>query len=377
MAAKKKTTAADLIGSADGRTDKLALNRLKNEISFLKKENKDLIEALEDSNARTELLASLDTNDKPVTIKRREKKSRQREATAFIMCSDWHVGEEVRRETTNGYNEFNPAIARHRVEKLAEGASWLVNFHRNEDNKPNGQRFYIRDVVINLIGDMITGWLHQDQRVTNTLLPTPEVLEAYDLIKYMIDYILQEVQPESLTITGNFGNHARMTMKTLHSAQAETSLEWLIYQFLRRQYADDKRVKFAICGGKLLRLDCYDTTVRISHGDDIGYGGGIGGVTIPINKAIKAWNQTWHADLDLMGHWHQYVSLPYLNINSSLIGYSPYGIKIKAPYEPPTQSFFLVEPFKGKRADNRIWVQSSNELEQAKRALERNKLRVR
>lgn len=377
MASKKKNVdAASLINDAAGRSERLAQQRLKNEIAYLRKDNKELAEALKNSEARAELFASLEAT-KPIKIKRRETKSRQREATAWIMCSDWHVGEEVRAETTNGYNQFNPDICRKRVEKLAEGAAWLVDMHRNEENKPKGKRFYIRDVVLSLIGDMVTGWLHMDQIATNTKLPMPEALFAFDLIKYLIDYILKEVNPERLVITGNYGNHARLTMKTLHSAQAETSIEWLIYQFLARQYADDPRVHFVIAGGKLNRLDVYDTTVRISHGDDIGYGGGIGGVTIPINKAIKQWNQAWHADIDLMGHWHQYISLPYLVINSSLIGYSPYSIKIKGSYEPPTQSFFLIEPYKGKRADNRIYLQSSQELENAKRTLEKNVLRIR
>lgn len=351
---EEKNNADRLIEEAETRPDRLEIHRLRTENTALKRAQRELLDRLHNIEARADLWGELEAYGPPKPIKRYEKTSRLKEATAFLLCSDWHVGETVNNAMVNERNQYNPKVARNRVSKLAEGVEWLINMHRGGEHE---DKFMIRDVVVALLGDMITGWLHQDQRTTNSLMPTPEVLETFDLIAGLLDHILENVQPERLIVTGNYGNHGRMTMKTLHNAQAETSFEWLIYQFLARRYQDDPRVSFNLCAGKLLYLPVYDFMVRMSHGDDIGYGGGIGGVTIPINKAIRAWNTMKHADIDVMGHWHQYVCLPNLVINSSLIGYSPYSIKIKAPYEPPTQAFFLVEPGRGKRADNRIWVE--------------------
>lgn len=352
---KPPLSADSLIDSASSRPERLKQSALSNDLAAAKKEVRELTEALHAKEAQLEIFSALDAMGPPSVIERRERTSGLREATAFVMASDWHVGERVRQETVNGRNEFNVDVARRRIAKMAQGVEWLVA--KNRDSGPGNTRYQIRDVVLCLLGDIITGWLHQDQQVTNTLLPIPEVLEAFDLVASLIDYILEHVQPETLTITGNYGNHGRTTKKTLNNAQAECNLEFLIYNFLVRRYEGDPRVRFDLCAGKLLYLDVYDFTVRMSHGDDCNYGGGIGGITIPINKAVFSWNTQRHADIDLMGHWHQYTSLPSLVVNGSVIGYSPYSIRIRAPFEAPTQSFFLIEPGRGKRADDRIFLE--------------------
>jgi hypothetical protein len=151
-----------------------------------------------------------------------------------------------------------------------------------------------------------------------------------------------------------------MTERTVHNAVAESSLEFIMYHSLKRRYEKltrDERIEFHIAAGKLLYVPVYDRVIRFSHGDDITSGGGVGGITIPINKAISNWNTGRHADIDCMGHWHQYVNLPYLSVNNCLIGYSPFGIKIRAPYSPASQNFFVIDAEHGKRYETPIWVE--------------------
>lgn len=346
-----KRSAADLLAEASAAPDRLAVHRAKAELAAIRAENEALLDRLHLAELRADLAASL-REQRPLPIVRRERRSRQHEATAVVLCSDWHVGEEVRPALLNNRNAFDAATARRRVTKLAEGVEWLIRLHRE-----GSASFKIRDLVVCLAGDMVTGWLHQDQVATNTLLPMPEVLLAYDLMGGLLDALLRDVQPEHLRVVCNYGNHARTTYRTLHSAQAETSLEFLAYSLLSRRFAADKRVRFDLCAGKLQYTDIYEFVMRSSHGDDVGYQGGIGGITIPIYKAVRSWNTHQHADIDVMGHWHQYISLPSLVVNGSLIGANAYSLAIKAPYEPPAQAFFLVEPGRGKRADNRVWLE--------------------
>ena len=73
------------------------------------------------------------------------------------------------------------------------------------------------------------------------------------------------------------------------------------------------------------------------------YGGGVGGIYIPVNKAINDWNKTVRdVDLDVFGHFHQYIDAGNFVCNGSLIGYNAYAVAIKASFEPPQQAFFLV-----------------------------------
>ncbi len=88
-------------------------------------------------------------------------------------------------------------------------------------------------------------------------------------------------------------------------------------------------------------LDVYGFPIRIHHGHKVRYMGGSGGLTIPLNKAIQAWNRARQAHLDIVFHWHQLLNTGKAIVNGSLIGYSGFCIDIKAEYEPPRQKFFL------------------------------------
>jgi hypothetical protein len=90
-------------------------------------------------------------------------------------------------------------------------------------------------------------------------------------------------------------------------------------------------------------LDVFGVRLRFHHGDGIKYGGGVGGITIPVNKAIAQWNRAHYADLDIVGHYHQFFDGGNFIANGSVIGWSPYSLWIKASFEPPQQAFFLLD----------------------------------
>jgi hypothetical protein len=86
------------------------------------------------------------------------------------------------------------------------------------------------------------------------------------------------------------------------------------------------------------------------------YQGGIGGLTVPLNKAVIGWNNARYADVTCGGHWHQYLPLPNAVVNGSLIGYNPYAEWIRASPEKPQQASFVVDKKHGKCLDAPIWV---------------------
>ena len=144
-----------------------------------------------------------------------------------------------------------------------------------------------------------------------------------------------------IVVPCNYGNHGRTTRKPRHSTGARNSYEWMLYHVLAKSLKG--KACFEVSDGYHLLLDCYGKTVRFHHGDGLQYQGGIGGLTIPVEKAIAAWNKGIRADLDVFGHWHQSQQNPKWICNGSLIGYNAYSVAIKAPYEPPSQTFFLMD----------------------------------
>jgi hypothetical protein len=72
------------------------------------------------------------------------------------------------------------------------------------------------------------------------------------------------------------------------------------------------------------------------------FGGGVGGITIPIRKKLAAWNSAIRADLTVMGHFHQLMDGGDFVVNGSLIGYNEFAQAIGASPEEARQAFFLV-----------------------------------
>src|SRR5208282_6842766 len=82
--------------------------------------------------------------------------------------------------------------------------------------------------------------------------------------------------------------------------------------------------------------------IRFHHGHAIKYQGGVGGITISVNKAINSWNRNRNVKLDIFGHFHQFFDGGNFICNGSLVGYNAYAVAIKAAYERPSQTFLLV-----------------------------------
>jgi len=104
-------------------------------------------------------------------------------------------------------------------------------------------------------------------------------------------------------------------------------------------------------------IDLYGKyLLRFHHGEKILYRGGIGGVTIPANKAVGQWNKIKHAYLDLFGHFHYSHDFSSFMVNGSLIGYNAYAMQNKFDPERPLQMFFCIEREKGKTFTGPIFL---------------------
>lgn len=335
----------------------LDLQRTRAELAETKRRLADALEALHHADKRAGVTVELGAAPEPRPILRREVASGMREATAVVLASDWHLEEMVDPRAIEGRNAYSPEIARARAERMTEGVLWLLAMHR--------ERFAVRDLVLWLGGDLISGYLHDELEETNELTPIEATLFAHDVIGGMIRTLLDRGDLERLIIPCNVGNHGRTTKKTRAKTRVQNSYEYLIYRHLEGVFRDEPRAQFTIAGGAHTYLRCYDRTIRFHHGDDVSYGGGIGGITIPINKAIASWQKFRHADLTCIGHFHQLLHGGDFVVNGSLVGYNEFALRIKAPYEAPQQAFFLMDSRRGRCCATPLWVDDESESRRA------------
>lgn len=168
---------------------------------------------------------------------------------------------------------------------------------------------------------------------------------AQELLQSGIQFLLNNSELK-LTVVCVCGNHGRITAQTHISTEQGNSLEYMMYHSLKSRFIDP-RVTFVIGDGYHTYLPIYDKVIRFHHGHAIRYGGGVGGITIPVNKAIAQWNKAHWAHRDVFGHYHTLMSMSNFCANGSLIGYNAFALSIKADFERPQQAFFLVDKARG------------------------------
>lgn len=260
------------------------------------------------------------------------------EAVAFAVLSDWHVEETIEPHTVNGLNEYNLEIASERIDKVFSGILRLTEIQRHGVD--------IDTLVLGFLGDHMSGFLHEELAEENALSPMETVLWLKNKIAAGINLVRREGNFKRIIIPTCYGNHSRTTKKPRHGSGAKHSYEWLLYSVLSQEITDG--VEWKVGNSYFNFLNVYDQTIRLHHGDDLKYQGGVGGLTIPVEKAIAQWNKAKRADIDIFGHWHQFQTARHWVCNSSLIGYNAYALAIKASFEVPSQTYFLMDKDRGR-----------------------------
>lgn len=337
--------------------DPVQEGRNRREATDLRAENKRLAEAVAGLEDRLEQFTRARELAKQLPPIKGARKGRvlstdRREATAVALASDWHVGEKVDPSRVMGLNEFTPEIARLRARRYFEAVEWLITKERKYAD--------IQNLVLALMGDFLSGYIHAELVESNFMSPIEEVRFTKALLIEGIDFLLRALPDLVIRIPCNFGNHDRTTDKTRIATASRNSYTWGLYHDLADWYRGNERVLFQIADGHHLVTEIYDLRLHTHHGDSVRSAGGIGGVTVPLNRAVVQWAAKYNSHISCVGHFHQYLSAERLVMNGSLIGYSTYADWLPgAAPEPAQQAFFLVDRKRGKTAAYKLWVQEA------------------
>jgi len=259
------------------------------------------------------------------------------ESAAVIVWSDHHCEEEVLPAQVGNKNEYNLDINSNRFTNLLYGS---LAWYKIESAKTT-----IKTIVLGLLGDFISGSIHEDLAESNLLAPVDAIYRAQGQLISGIRFLLQNTPDDvEIIVVCHSGNHGRMTKRQRIATEAGNSLENYMYYSIRDFFKTEKRVKFIVATGyhSFVRFFEGRYEIRFHHGHMINYQGGVGGITIPVNKAIAQWNKAHAVNLDVFGHFHTKFDGGNFIANGSLIGYNAFAVSIKASYEKPSQTFFLV-----------------------------------
>lgn len=271
----------------------------------------------------------------------------KREATAYAILSDLHIETLVKPTDTPTGNCFNLAIADYRLKRFFKAVKW--------SNEQHGA-FNVRNLVLGIIGDLITNYLHPENVETAQLGPLAATFWIRDRLIAGIELLLTS-DLERIDILCLDGNHGRTTKYMQTSATAhDHGLERVVYDSIAQRYANNPRVNVYAPESTHLYHKVYNYTLHMHHGHEVKYGGGVGGISIPLLKAVSQWDRARKADYTFIGHWHQYLDLGHVVVNGSLIGYDGYAHMVKATPELPQQAYGLIDSKRGKCWTTALWV---------------------
>ena len=296
-------------------------------------------------------IAAYDAEPPSWTIREGRAGSRGIPATIW---SDWHYGEVVRMP---GINTFDKLTARRRIKRLAETTVDLAYNHMGR------AKVAYPGCVVALGGDMLGGDIHEELTKTNDRTTQQAIEDLIDLICGGLDLMASAFG--KVFVPCVVGNHGRSTKKMQMKERVFTSHEWNVYCGVARHFRRSKHVQFSIPETADCAFNILDHRYLLTHGDSLGTKGGDGiiGALGPIMRGTLKTHRSEAQigrDFDtlLIGHWHQYITLPGLIVNNSLKGYDEFAhLVLRAPYSRPSQALWFTHPEHGITAHWQVYLE--------------------
>lgn len=278
------------------------------------------------------------------------KPSLKEEVMAISTISDVHIEEPVQKSIVNNLNEYNLTIAEERITRYFKRLLYMINQARKAGYKVN-------TLVLGLLGDFITGYIHEELEEVNTMTPPEATLFIQNLLVKGIKYLSENGKLEKIMIPCVPGNHGRTTTRKRYTTGYRNSYEWLMYNNIRNLFKEVggyENVEFIIPESEFIYMNLFGYINKFSHGDHFNYQGGIGGLEVPLKKWVLRENAVIKTDMSWIAHWHQYIVLNKVRVNGSLIGYNSYARAFGFEPEPPKMQFQLLDKRRGFTLNNPI-----------------------
>jgi len=287
------------------------------------------------------------------------KEKRSVDSPISVVChnTDWHYGEYQNPDEVEGFGEFSCAICKERIlNKFNPGILDWVELHRKS--------YTVNELVMLYSGDMISGDIHQELKVTNEIPSTAQAVEVAFLIE---DQVLM-LAPHFDVVRVEFivaDNHSRLTAKPQAKEAGLNSFNYMTARMVQRALRDVENVQFNYYPMLQKTIAVQNMQYLCMHGHQIkGWAGypyyGIdrqaGKESMRRSQKSTPGELTWEQAFELwkslrfnkmvLGHFHAPLDSPWWCIGGSVSGTSAYDHQ-HGRYSPPCQTAWFVHPKKG------------------------------
>lgn len=270
------------------------------------------------------------------------KKDRPSAATACLHLSDLHLDESVNPAEVGGLNAYGREIAEARLRRWARVACELGERFRHEWD----------GACLLWGGDMVSGAIHEELRETNADVLPGTLVHWAPLLAAALRQVAEFYG--RVHVAAVVGNHGRLTKEKPFKRRGRNSWDWLLVQMVRSHLSGDERFSWDVAQGSYLFVPVYGRNLFLTHGDEVGGGGGWAGVWSPLGTIHRrgvelAASHGLRITAAVVGHWHQLVlaNSRGLVCNGSLKGADEFSLGLRLRPEPAMQGWWAETPRHG------------------------------
>jgi hypothetical protein len=262
--------------------------------------------------------------------------------TALLVLSDWHAYEVVKKERTQGFNEYNAEIFARRAKRVIDTAISITK------RMEAGNGWQVDSCVVAANGDFISGTIHDVERHSDA----PNVVMAVYGCAATLACALRDLagQFRKVEVMCTSGNHGRLPDHKKMSAKDPTrNWDTMIYLLAEAMLRDCKNVKFYIPDSYVISYEIGSKRFVQYHGQGIK-----SWASIPF-YGIARWTRGVQAlkgqklepvSYFVISHFHSDSSMPspggQTKINGSLIGGTEFSVNDLGASDPPSQKLMFV-----------------------------------
>lgn len=309
--------------------------------------------ALADLRKKLDLVTAIDAATlRPPKWLAPPKSTKKHRGSVCMMLTDPHFGEAVEPAEIEYLNAYDDDIAARRLRTFTEGGIRLARDYVSGIGYDGAVLFWG--------GDIFTGTIHEELTETNTETLYASVIRWIEPLAAMCYSLADHFGKLHCAVT--YGNHGRRTRKPRAKRRAQDNIEWLLYKVLERETHRDPRITWQITDSADTIVPVYSTRFLLTHGDQFRGGSGIAGAMSPLllgahRKTRRAMSAGRPYDVMVIGHFHQYLTLPNLIVGGSLKGLDEYAYLGNFGYEPAQQAWWITTPERGVTISAPIHVQ--------------------
>lgn len=263
-----------------------------------------------------------------------------------IICAqltDLHFDEVVKPEEVFFLNAYNRRIAMQRFQRWAEKVVELPRRYFA------GVQF--DGLFVPATGDIFTGDIHAELKESNEDHLLASIVFWIEPMIAALE--LFEREYGAVTVGAVVGNHGRTTLKPVFKGRAHTNVEWLFWRVVKARLADrGSKVDVIVSDSMDLNVPVYGRNHLLTHGDQFHGGTGISGAFAPLMLGTHRKGQRQSVakmpmDLMVIGHMHQYLTLPGTIMGGSMKGYDEFAFGLNLRPENARQALWLTTPERG------------------------------